>query len=220
MEPINTTYLELKRHLTGGAQLKWIDADPRYFVYAIDPPFTVMCCLQKGSADAIDFENNLKADHAMNSNITTQFEKRDKTVKLSCAEALCDSTTGLATILLKIPGTPGSGDGRWISGGHAWLGGDWNSGDKIVGVWFTDEDNILGMGAGATVASYTDDEVDSANRGWFIPKNPSTISVEAIGGYGFAPAGFYLKIVGRKGGTGPFTGIDLYVNLEWGKTEA
>jgi hypothetical protein len=149
--------------------------------------------------------------------VTTKFEKRDKTLKLVTVKAACD-VDGLAECLLKIPGTPGTEEGRWISGGQAWFSGDHHYDDKVVGVYFTDEDNILGYGAGFVVGSYTDDEADEANRGWYIPKSPQMVKVEAIGGYGFGPSGLYIKIIGQKGGTA-FTDVSLYVNLEWGRIE-
>lgn len=147
--------------------------------------------------------------------VTTQFEKRDKTVKLASAQQDVGNDSK-ATILIKVPGTPGSGDGRWISGGIAWFD-DQHKDDRIVGVYFSDEDDILGYGAGTAVGSYTDDEVLEGQQGWRIPNKRGMIEVEALGGYGFAPAGFYLKIVGKKGGD--ITTGTLYLNIEWGKVE-
>lgn len=146
--------------------------------------------------------------------VVTQFEKRDKTLKLAHGFASVgeDST---ATILMQIPGTPGTTDGRWISSGVAFFD-TITAGDLIQSVRFTDEDNILGQGAGYVVGSYTDDDAPSDNQGWAIPPN-GWIKCEAIGGYGFAPAGFYIKIVGKKA-NGATSGT-FYVNLEWGKVE-
>lgn len=148
--------------------------------------------------------------------VVTQFEKRDKTLKLAHGEMTVDGTTGLATILIKIPGTPGSADGRWISSGTAFFDVH-TPGDKVLAVRFTDEDNILGAGAGAVVGSYTDDDADEINQGWAMPPT-GWIKCEAIGGYGFAPAGFYIKVVAKKSGDSPSG--KFYCNFEWGKTEA
>lgn len=147
--------------------------------------------------------------------VITQFEAKDKTLKLACASADVDSNTGLATILLQIPGTPGSSDGRWISSGEAFFSSP-NAGDKVIGVWFIDHDNILGNGVDVVVGSYTDDAAPSANQGWYLPPVRGTIKAETIGFYGFAPAGFYIKIVGQKA-TGSYSG-KLFVNFEWGVT--
>lgn len=148
--------------------------------------------------------------------VTTQFELRNKTLKLAHGVADVDGTSGIATILLKIPGTPGSADGRWISSGIAFF--DIHTpGDVVTGVYFTDEDNILGGGSGTVIGSYTDDDADAINHGWAIPPN-GWVQCEAIGGYGFAPAGFYIKIIAKKAGDSPSG--KFYCNFEWGKTEA
>lgn len=150
-----------------------------------------------------------------NAVVTTQFEKRDKTLKLAHGEEDVDTTTGIATILIQIPGTPGSTDGRWLSSGIAFFDVH-TPGDKVLGVYFTDEDNILGGGVGTVIGSYTDDEVPEANKGWAIPPT-GWIEAEAIGGYGFAPAGFYIKVIAKKAGDSPSG--KFYCNFEWGKVE-
>lgn len=147
--------------------------------------------------------------------VITQFEKRDKTLKLAHGEATVgfDST---ATILMKIPGTPGSGDGRWISSGTAFFDVV-TPGDKIISVRFVDHDNILGGGADAIVGSYTDDDAASANQGWAIPPT-GVVKCDTVGGYGFAPSGLYIQIVGKKA-KGIIIGT-LYVNFEWAKSDS
>ena len=147
--------------------------------------------------------------------VVTQFEKRDKIVKLASAQADVD-VNSLATILIKIPGTPNSGAGRWIDGGIAWFD-DQHKDDRILSVEFTDEDNLLGNGAGTVVGTYTDTELDAAQQGWRIPNKKGMIEVIAMGGYGFAPAGFYIKITGKKGGS--LTTGTIYMNIMWGKVE-
>lgn len=146
--------------------------------------------------------------------VITQFEKRDKTIKLSHGECTVGED-GIATILLKIPGEAGSSDGRWISSGVAFFDVH-TPGDKVIGVYFTDEDNVLGNGAGTIIGSYTDDEVPEQNRGWAIPPN-GWVKAEAIGGYGFAPAGFYIKVIALKAGESPSG--KFYCNWEWGKSD-
>lgn len=147
--------------------------------------------------------------------VVTQFEKRDKTLKLAHGSADIDAETGVGTILIKIPGIPGSGDGRWISSGIAFFDNH-TPGDLIFGVYFTDEDNLMGYGAGAVIGSYTDDDVDEPCRGWAIPPS-GWVRCEAIGGYGFAPSGIYIKIIGKKAGEAPAGKV--YCNFEWGKQD-
>jgi len=148
--------------------------------------------------------------------VVTQFEKRDKTLKLAHGEATVDSETGLATVLIKIPGTPNSGDGRWISCGIGFFDVH-TPGDKVLGVYFTDEDNLLGYGAGTVIGSYTDDDAAEENRGWAVPPS-GWLKAEAVGGYGFGPSGFYIKVIGKKAGESPSG--KFYINMEWGKVEA
>jgi len=142
--------------------------------------------------------------------VQTQFEAKDKTLKLFCAEADVqeDST---ATVLVKIPGTPGS-DGRYIASAEAFFDVP-TPGDKVLGAWFVDHDNIAGGGVDSIVGSYTDDAADTANQGWYLPPVRGTLKAETVGYYGFAPSGFYIKVVAKKGG-GLITG-KFYVNFEW-----
>ena len=152
--------------------------------------------------------------------VTTQFEIRDKTIKLACLFGAVQED-GTVTAYLKVPGTPNpTGDntlaGRWISSGTAFFDIA-TPGDIVTAVKFVDHDNILGYGVDFQVGSYTDDDAEVANQGWFIPPKRGEIKAEAIGGYGFAPAGFYIMVTGKKGG-GLTTGT-LYVNFEWGKKE-
>lgn len=187
-----------------------------YYLKAIDGQFELDCLLtaDSGNSDTADFEANYKpsGNQSPKTEVVTQFEKRDKTLKI-CSGTGAVGIDGIATVLIKVPGTHGSGDGRWISSGMAFFDVH-HPDDKVNSVRFTDEDNILGYGAGFVVGSYTDDDADSANQGWHIPP-PGWVEAEAIGGYGFAPSGFYIKVVGTKGG-GATTG-NLYMNIEWGK---
>ena len=151
--------------------------------------------------------------------ITTQFELRDKTIKLANVSGAVQGD-GTVTAYLQVPGIANPTgdtalDGRWISSGTAFFDVP-TPGDIITSVRFVDHDNILGQGVDFVVGSYTDDDAPSGSQGWFIPPTKGEITAEAIGGYGFAPSGFYIMVTAKKGG-GLITGT-LYVNLEWGKT--
>lgn len=144
--------------------------------------------------------------------VTTQFESTKYTLKLACASQAVGSD-GTATILLKIPGIPGGADGRYINAAEAFFDSP-TAGDKITSVHFVDHDNLMGNGADVVIGSYTDDVADSANQGWYLPPTRGFVRAETIGFYGFAPSGFYIKIVGQKG-NGIVTGT-LFINFEWG----
>lgn len=143
--------------------------------------------------------------------VQTQFETANKTIKLACGEGDVGSDS-TATILVVVPGTPGSGDGRWLNSGEAFFDVA-TAGDKILGVWFVDHDNIMGGGVDTVVGSYTDDAAPTDNQGWYLPPVRGTVKAETIGYYGFAPSGFYIKIVAKKANS--ITTGKFYVNLEW-----
>lgn len=159
--------------------------------------------------DAVSF---LRDD--MPKEVITQFEKDDKTLKI-CSGVASVGGDSKATIMIRVPGTPGTGQGRFISAGEAWFSAQHE--DDLVEAWIIDVDNILGYGAGFQVGSYTDDEAAEGQKGWRIPAIRGTVRVEAIGGYGFILSGLYIKIAGTKGG-GITTG-KLFTNLEWGKAD-
>lgn len=207
---------------TRGVPLQYITINNSYMLFAFDGPLGASAQILLDGTDSTnqtDFETNYQPSanqplQPIVSVVTTQFEKRDKTLKIAHGENTV-SEDGTVTVLLKIPGTPGSGDGRWISGGTAFFDVH-TPGDKIIGIYFTDEDNILGGGAGAVVGSYTDDDADEQNRGWAV-RPSGVVEASSIGGYGFAPSGFYIKIIGFKAGVSPSG--KLYCNFEWAKSD-
>jgi hypothetical protein len=131
---------------------------------------------------------------------------------LRMARAKEDTVDGVATLLIKIPGTPGVDLGRIISGGAAWF--EVPHFDDHVTVYLSDEDNITGAGAGAIVGKYTDDDVIEEDRGWYINKHKGWIDVRQLQMFGIVPAGLYMKIIGTKGDLSADT---LRMNIKWGK---
>ena len=128
-------------------------------------------------------------------------------LRMACGKA--DTENGASTILIKIPS-----EGRYVAGGISWFLNPHK--DDKISVYVSDEDNILGLGAGAIVGSYTDSDVAEENRGWYL--TTSTKQIEAkpvqVNDLGFVMANLYLKIVGTKGDVSTDT---LYVNLHWAK---
>ena len=202
------------------ASVQWVVVGQNYWLKLLDGPFELECMIpvdRSSCTETADFEDNYKANGNWqpNAQVTTQFEKRDKTLKLACGYVPVDPTTGQSIILLKIPGTPGSGEGRWLSSGVSW---HQDTVPHKASVYFSDEDGISGAPAGTVVGSYTDDEMPTENQGWLIPETTSKIKAESVGGYGFAPAGFYVKVVGQKSGSAPFTGY-FCLDMEWAKVD-
>ena len=128
------------------------------------------------------------------------------------AKAKADTVSGVSTILIKVPGTPGTNDGRVISGGAGWFGNLHN--DDHISIFITDEDNLKGTGAGAIVGTYTDLDCTDIQQGWFINSHKGFIDIHQLEMFGFLPAGFYVKIVATKGDLSADT---FRINMKWGK---
>lgn len=192
--------------------IQYIEINDMYYLSAFDSHFRIGCMILKVTptpdpSDQKEFEDNYESE------CNERLEERG-TIKLAKGEIEANSeNSGIATILVKVPGTPGSVDGRFIDGGTSWF----ESGD--MGDWLeihtSDEDNILGYGAGFIVGSYTDTDVDSANQGWYLKPGEMTFA-SRITKHGWIPSGLYLKVVGHKvsGGTLPDT---MFINIAWGK---
>ena len=135
------------------------------------------------------------------------------TLKLARGKAATQS--GISIIEIKIPGTPGSSDGRVVDSGKAWFASPHDEDSLAVEV--VDVDGISGAPAGTVVATYNDVDVAAENIGWWIPKHTKEAEVQALTGKGFIPAGFYLRITGTKGDLSLTD--TLYTNIKWGKIE-
>jgi len=120
------------------------------------------------------------------------------------------SSSSIATILIKVPGTLGV-DKRYLKGAFGWF--DSQTDGDIVRGWYTDEDNKLGGGAGAVIASFVDEDVPAANQGWWLPDDPKGLEMKGFEDLMELDAELYLKLQGEKA-----SGDDTFrVNLYWGK---
>lgn len=203
--------------------IQYIIIGNKYCLLAFDGPFSLKSTIfinDPANDEQLEFEQNYKnnANKSPSTQVITQFEKRDKTLKLASASGTIGED-GTVAVYLQVPGTINPTgditlDGRWISSGTAFFDVA-TPGDMVTSVRFVDHDNILGQGIDFVIGSYTDDDAISANQGWYIPPVKGQMTAEAIGGYGFAPAGFYIMITAKKG-MGIITGT-FYLNIEWGK---
>lgn len=130
--------------------------------------------------------------------VTTQYELNNKDLKLARAVGEIDPSTSSALITMKIPGSWGTGAGRYIEGGYA-ITEDYDKDDYCL-IWVSDDDRniammvalamnpsatapvadavIQGMGVVPgiglampnypTIKTYYDDEVGSGNAGWYF----------------------------------------------------
>jgi len=129
--------------------------------------------------------------------VTTQFETGDKVLTLTRGKGDVDSSC-TATIYIQVPGTFGSGQGRYVIGGYG-ISSDWNP-DDYATCYVTDKDRLIALmvaqaitpGATAPVSdatiqgmgvisgigqafpnypileSYTDSQQPTANQGWYF----------------------------------------------------
>lgn len=150
--------------------------------------------------------------------VTTQYEMNDKDLKLARATGQVDSGTKKAIVSAQVPGTFGSGAGRYVAGGYA-ISEDYDK-DDYVTVRIEDTDRLIaqavqaaeslsslptdaqvqamgdipGIGAFPTypiVKSYTDDEMPAANQGWYFWANAVGNSEPANGECEVEPIGGY-----------------------------
>jgi hypothetical protein len=169
-----------------------------------------------GTADLTDVNEaiNFLKDKTP-SEVVTQMEKNDKTIKICSTTADVDSN-GKAVVEFKVPGNYANGDCRYVDGGRGWFSPS-HAGDRVVSIKVVDKDDIFGYGVGAELRSYSESEMGEEFEGWFIPESKQGLELETLGGYGVLPAGLYLVITAKKGDsqtTGKF-----YVNVKWGKGE-
>jgi len=119
------------------------------------------------------------------------------TLKLVCGDSTTDAN-GDVSIIIVFPAN------RYIKG--AMVGFDnFHPGDRASVEILDSNDN--------KIASFTDEGVPVANRGWFIPENPGWVYVEGFEGRIIA-GGNKLKIIGKKGSA--VSGERMWVNPYWG----
>lgn len=123
------------------------------------------------------------------------------------------NTNGDGLILIKVPGTNGK-KSRLVEGGEGWF--DNPHPDDWVKISISDEDNILGNGAGFEAGSYYDGEVPYDNQGWYICSHRKYVSMKALSDMGNLLGGLYLKIIVKKGDNSQ----DWFrCNFKWGSFE-
>lgn len=238
--------------------IQFDEGDTVYQIWGYDGPEAFTCTIYKDAVpleviaagytqeqndtDKTDFETNFKPTangQISTGQVTTQYEKNDKDLKLAKIKASVESgTPNKAEIRLKIPGTFGdSTDGRWIAGGDGWL--DTYDPDDYIVVECYDDDGLISAAYGGLtdeqmqaqgdfpqyplIKSYTDTDLSDDNQGWYfwalsqgnLPPI-GEIEFEPIAGYGHIPSGLYLviTIIRPNQVSGTFRG-----NLFWGKKE-
>ena len=219
---IELPWSDFKNSCLDNQNYSWIffEIDQTYKIFAKQNDFTVLCKIYKDSgADQVDFETNYQSNQCfgLKSNVQTQFERQD--IVLRTAKATAAFSSNEAEISIKVPGVPGSGDGRYVAGGYAFTD-NFTFGDKITQINIVDVDNILGFGDHTIIQTYHDSDVDEANKGWFLWPNVSVsgnasgeIEIDPMGYYGFIPAGLYLEIYFEAASS-----TNVYCDIWWGQS--
>lgn len=201
------------------------------------------CQIPKDSgADQTDFETNYKAlsNKPVINEVTTQYEKNDKTLRCMCAFADTDSN-GEAEFSIPIPAS-----GRWIAYGDV----EFESrafGDYVKLIELTDLDRVLAMMVALQIDPGATEPVDDATAaaalglplypvlGHYDERGlPDPLPVNAkgnpkggiamtfqygiteaqpIGGYGKLEGLMYLRIVAKK--STAVSGIKCQLSIDW-----
>lgn len=125
--------------------------------------------------------------------VQTEFEQNDMVPKF--ATGVSSFVSNVATIKIKCPGTPGV-TGRYLIDGYCFTDAFY-FGDRISKVQVTDEDDLLGGGAGTVLKTYHDADLPTANQGWMLWAEPSGTGgcdLDNAGGFADFPAGMYLYV--------------------------
>jgi len=126
------------------------------------------------------------------------------------------SESGVATILLKVPGTFPT-ERRWLEGGTGWF--ERKHPDDFVKVLCTDEENKLGYGAGAPIQRFYDEQASESQQGWYIPYHTGILEIKGFDRLMELYSELFIKILAYKGDRNDegFTEDTFRVNLFWGK---
>lgn len=208
--------------------IQWIRVGNKYYLEIYDGNF----CLKTSifisdpiNDDQLDFETNYKdqGNRSPAALVTTQFELNNKVLKLFSATEAYD-ITDTCILNIKVPQTftgldPIANNGRYVAGGYAFSDG-YKFGDKVSKIEVVDDDNILGFGAGTVIKSYTDNDAEASNSGWYFwatINGEGEIEIDPIGGYGFLPSGLYLRVTCNRVSGSPANNVNI--NIWWGKIE-
>lgn len=133
-------------------------------------------------------------------------------ILLARGEASTDGS-GLAEIIIKVPGSLGSKD-RTIDGGTGYFENQ-EHGDYLK-IELRDDDNLMGYGAGFVLDSFHDTSVPASQQGWYF-MGSDTLSLNPVVSNDPTelPSCMYLHLLGQKANIA--TSDTLYVNLHWGK---
>jgi len=152
--------------------------------------------------------------------MTTSVTPQSVKLLLAKGEADSDLVTGIADIVIKVPGTFGLDQhgnllkGRTIEGGFGCFSTQ-EAGDYLT-IELRDDDNLLGYGAGTVLDEFHDTTVPADNQGWyFMGSNVLDLNPIVSDDPTDLPCAMYLHICGHKASI-PDPAHTFYINLHWG----
>ena len=185
------------------------NSDKYYELFAYDENIRYECHLDETdeATEIADFETKYKAQ----SNKYLERQRLEDSLP-KMTHDFADTVSGVATVITKIPGTPGV-DKRRLKGAYGWFDNP-TAGDTVK-AWMTDENNMLQMGSGTVLASFNDDEAPEDKQGWFLTTDAQGLSVKGFEDLMDLTSGFDMKIQATKA---DIEVVDVFrVNYYWGK---
>jgi hypothetical protein len=221
MEPFLISWAQMKAFLQEPKHtrfMRYFDDGANVTVFGVESPLLVKSVIVKGSADETDFNTVKEGFSALSikNESITQLEKDDKELRCIWAKAIADEN-GLMEFLIPVPGVPGS-EGRWIAYADIEFS-DRRPGDIVSAIEVVDVDGLLGE-AGAVVGRYSENEMPESEffgGGVAMTFMYGSTEVQPVGGYGYVPSGFYLRIRAKSVAGKNTTGM---VSIDWAKPKA
>jgi len=189
-----------------------------YFLEAYNNQEHIKCKIDSEDADGIDYETNYQSlsNGKVKNSVRDAYQSEDLVPKFACGEA--NFVNDVATIKIKCPGALGDTD-RYLIDGYCFTD-LFHFGDKITKVQVTDEDNLLGYGAGFVLKTYHDSALPLANQGWYLweePGNTGGCDLDNAGGTASFPSSMFLYVEVTKKSTSSAT--TAMVNVFWCEKE-
>lgn len=176
---------------------------------------TRIISVSDGYADSAGNEGLEILDRNKRIDVVTLYEKNDKIPRYASVIGTFD-LNGDCILSVKIPGELSPIATRYMSLAY-FVTDVFGWGDRITKIEITDEDNLLGAGAGYVVDALHDIDLTAANQGWyFYPSEGGKGEVEVTPSdkFGELNGGLYIKATLKRAVGSPAT--KALVNLDWG----
>lgn len=208
---METTWVNVRRFIDQkDANIDYVDLIDRIYIVAWSGKIELRCTILKRTPEETLFESTYKSK-------AWTFLRKDKLDLVLFKGEITTDVLGVGEADFKIPGTVGQLNGRFIEYGRGWFTTP-QPGDHLTKLDIVDVDGIIPESmrppSYPIVGSYMDYEAAVSNQGAWITERASSVTFEAITGYGVLMSGLYLRIGVKRG----VAGIDKFrFNVKWGK---